>query len=170
MITDNIAMCVTRLSIVDWVNSKTQILLATFEDSESTSGKILCNFGSRTIVPVNWMCKKQTSVSQRLTGYVVISLDAGLRMGGLPALDLWDLVLEVLHSPFDVPARRNPLQEEVQSKYTSTNTKTRRHGNQDNDDLSNVDHVITSAKPCHFEAMLYIFEDNEAVIKIIIKG
>ena len=31
-------------------------------------------------------------------------------------------------------------------------------------------HVVTSAKPSQFEAQLYIFEDNEAVIKMIIKG
>ena len=28
----------------------------------------------------------------------VISLDAGLRMDGIPALDPWDVVIEVLHS------------------------------------------------------------------------
>ena len=28
----------------------------------------------------------------------IISLDAGLRMDGIPALDLWDLVIEVFHS------------------------------------------------------------------------
>ena len=92
VITVNIAMCVTRLSIVDWVYSKTQTLLGTFEDSESTSWKILCNFGSRTFVPVSSMCKKQTSVSHGSTGSDVISLDAGLRMDGKPALDLRDLV------------------------------------------------------------------------------
>ena len=31
-------------------------------DSKSTSGGVLCIFGSRTIVPISWMCKKQTSV------------------------------------------------------------------------------------------------------------
>ena len=33
------------------------------EDSKSTSGRILCIFGSQTFVPTSWMCKKQTSVS-----------------------------------------------------------------------------------------------------------
>ena len=33
------------------------------EDSESTSGGLLCVFGSHSFVPVSWMCKKQTSVS-----------------------------------------------------------------------------------------------------------
>ena len=36
------------------------------------------------------MCKKQTSASHSATESEVISLDAGLRMDGLPALDLWD--------------------------------------------------------------------------------
>ena len=60
-------------------------------DSKSTSGEVLCIFGSRTFVPISWMCKKQTSVSHSSTESEIISLDAGLRMGGPPALDFWDL-------------------------------------------------------------------------------
>ena len=37
-----------------------------FEDSKSTSVKILCIFGSHTFVPIKWMCKKQTSVPHSL--------------------------------------------------------------------------------------------------------
>ena len=44
------------------------------------------------------MCKKQTSVSHSSTESEDISLDAGLRMDGTPALVLWDLLIEVLHS------------------------------------------------------------------------
>ena len=44
------------------------------------------------------MCKKQTSVSHSSTESEKISLDAGLSMDGIPALDLWDVVIEVLHS------------------------------------------------------------------------
>ena len=69
------------------------------EDSKSTSGGVLCIFGSRTFVPISWMCKKQTSVSHSSTESEIISLDAGLRMDGLPALDLKDLVIEVLTNP-----------------------------------------------------------------------
>ena len=64
----------------------------------STSGGILCIFGSRTFVPISSVCKKQTSVSHCSTEAEIISLDAGLRMDGIPALDLWDLVIEVFHS------------------------------------------------------------------------
>ena len=67
------------------------------EDSKSTSRGILCIFGSRTFVPIRWMCKKQTSVSHSSTEAEVISLDAGLRIDGIPALNLCDLVIQVFH-------------------------------------------------------------------------
>ena len=47
------------------------------EDSKSTSGGLLCIFGSQTFVPISWMCKKQTSVSHCSTEAEIISLDAG---------------------------------------------------------------------------------------------
>ena len=53
-------------------------------------------FGSRTCVPISWMCKKQTSVSHSSTESEIISLDAGLRLDGIPALVLWDLIVFVL--------------------------------------------------------------------------
>ena len=65
------------------------------EDSKSTSGGTLCIFGSHTLVAISWMCKK-TSVSHSSTELEIVSLDAGLRLDGIPALDLWDLVLAVL--------------------------------------------------------------------------
>ena len=77
---------------------RTLILLEIVEDSESTSGGLLCIFGSHTFVPRSWMCKKQTSVSHSSTEAEITFLDAGLRMDGNPALDLWDLVIEVFHS------------------------------------------------------------------------
>ena len=66
------------------------------EDSKSTSGGTLCVFGSHTFVPISWMCKKQTAVSHGSTESEIISLDTGLRLDGLPALELWDLIVSVL--------------------------------------------------------------------------
>ena len=40
--------------------------------------------------------RSKSSVSHSSTESEIISLDAGLRMDGLLALDLWDLVIEVL--------------------------------------------------------------------------
>ena len=56
------------------------------EDSKPTSKGILCIFGSRTFVPISWMCKSQTSVSHSSTESEIISLDTGLRLDGIPAL------------------------------------------------------------------------------------
>ena len=66
------------------------------EDSKSTSGGALCASGSHTFVPISWMCKKQTSVSHSSTESEIISLDAGLRLDGISALDSWDLIVSVL--------------------------------------------------------------------------
>ena len=65
------------------------------EDSKSASGGTLCIFRSHTFVPISWMCKKQTAVSHSSTESVIISLDTGLRLDGLPALELWDLIVSV---------------------------------------------------------------------------
>ena len=42
------------------------------------------------------MCKKQTAVSHSSTESEIISLDTGLRLDGLPALELWGLIVSVL--------------------------------------------------------------------------
>ena len=79
--------------------------LGLFQDSDfagdleylkSTSRETLCIFGSHTFVPKSWMCKKQTAVSHSSTESEIISLDTGLRLDGLPALELWDLIVSVL--------------------------------------------------------------------------
>ena len=48
---------------------------------------------------------KQNSVSHSSTESVVISVDAGLRMDGIPAFDLWELLVDVLH-----PSNNQPVQ------------------------------------------------------------
>ena len=75
-------------------------------DSKSTSG----GFGGHTFVPIRWKCKKQISVSHSSTVAEVSSLDAGLRMDGIPALDLWDLVKKVFHSS---PNQSNNTKDQV---------------------------------------------------------
>ena len=73
-------------------------LAGDLEDSKSTSGAVLCISGSRTFASISRMCKKQTSLSHSSTQSELVSLDAGLRMDGLPGLDFWDVVIEVLRS------------------------------------------------------------------------
>ena len=93
-------------NVVMWRNTAQKCRLGFFqdsdfpgdlEDSKSRSGEVLCIFG-HTFVPISLMCKNQTSVSHSSTETEIFSLDAGLRMDGIPALDLWDLVIETFHS------------------------------------------------------------------------
>ena len=107
------------------------------------------------------MCKKQTSVSHSSTESEIISLDAGSRMDGIPALDLWDLIVTVLHGNTNQSkqVRGDPYKSPTRKKF---------HGKID--DVNNVDLVSSTTKSSHKEAVLYIFEDNDAVIKMIIKG
>ena len=130
------------------------------EDSKSTSGGTLCVFGSHTFVPTSWMCKKQTSVSHSSTESEMISLDAGLRLDGLFALELWDLIVSVLGNMTQTTERlvRPVIIDRSQRPQGKTNA------------LNNIDCVPSNVQSSHQEALLYVFEDNEAVIKMIIKG
>ena len=141
------------------------------EDSKSTSGGILCIFGSHTLVPISWMCKKQTSASHSSTEAEVISLDASLRIDGIPALDLWDSVIEVFHSSPN-QTNKNKDEREPQWNLSATLQSNMRRPiptTSTNPDLTNIDHVPSSGTHSG-STMLYVFEETEAVIKMIIKG
>ena len=97
----------TQHNNADWDFFKTQILAGDLEDSKYASGGVLCIFESH---PISWMCQKQTSVSLSSTEAEIICLGAGLRMDGIPALTLWDSVIEIFHS---VPNRIEQPKEEL---------------------------------------------------------
>ena len=76
------------------------------------------------IFPICWMNKKQTCVSHSSTRADIISLDAVFRVERIPALDLWDLTIEVLHSDSNrkqklKPERKNPSSKKVSEKKQS---------------------------------------------------
>ena len=155
----------TRHSIADWVCSKTQTLLANLRTRNQPREVSCVFFGSRTFVPVSWMCKKQTAVSHSSTESEIVSLDAGL-----PALDLWDIVIEVLRSTNNnVQPKHTSIQESGATPHSKTKAqKVKRR--QKVVQLSDVDFVLTDTHSSQNESQLHIFEDKEAVIKMIIKG
>ena len=55
------------------------------------------------------MCKKQTPVSHSSTESEIISLDTGLRLDVLPALELWDLIVSVFGSVSQISDRTGRL-------------------------------------------------------------
>ena len=91
--TNNIAMWPKLRNNAGWDCFKTLILQEILRTQNPLLEGTLCVFGSHTFVPRSWMCKKQTSASQSSTESEIISLDAGLRLDGIPALDLWDLIV-----------------------------------------------------------------------------
>ena len=107
------------------------------------------------------MCKKQTSVSHSSTESEIISLDTGLRLDGLPALELWDLIVSVLGN---VPRASDSTGKPV------ANVDKREKSQNRIDVIRDIDLVPSNVQSAHHEALLYVFEDNEAVIKMIIKG
>ena len=131
------------------------------EDSKSTSGGTLCIFGSHTFVPISWMCKKQTAVSHSSTESEIISLDTGLRLDGLLALELWDLIVSVLGNVSRVSDRSGQPECDIH-KHPKSHKKI--------DVMKDIDAVPSNVQSARQEALLYVFEDNEAVIKMIIKG
>ena len=88
-------------------------------------------------------------------------------MDGLLALDLWELVIEVLRSSSSTKPPTNPAAGNCSRDHKS---KPKQKGNRDVDQLSHVDYVTTNAHSSQGESQLYIFEDKEAVIKMIIRG
>ena len=121
----------------------------------------MCIFGSHTFVPISWMCKKQTAVSHSSTESEIISLDTGLRLDGLLALELWDLIVSVLGNVSRVSDRSGRPDNDVHKRHKSQKKI---------DVMEDIDSVSSNVQSARQEALLYVIEDNEAVIKMIIKG
>ena len=128
------------------------------EDSKSTSGGTLCIFGSHTFVPLSWMCKKQTSVSHSSTESEIISLDAGLRLDGMGS-DF--LVLGNTTQNHDKTGKPVVCRDKSHVQGQSRGVI---------NVLNNVDCVPSNVQCSHQEALLYVFGDNEAVIKMMKNG
>ena len=131
------------------------------QDSKSTSGGTLCIFGSHSFVPISWVCKKQTAVSHSSTESEIISLDTGLKFDDLLALELWDLIVSVFGSVSRVSDRSGHTDNDVHERHKSQKKI---------DVMEDIDSVPSNVQSSRQEALLYVFDGDEAVIKMIIKG
>ena len=164
MNTNSIVMWVILQNNAGWDCFKTPIL----QEILRTQNPLLeehYTFGGHTFVPISWMCKKQTSVSHSSKESEIISLDAGLRLDGIPALVLWDLIVLVLGNTTQNHDRKV---QPVVGRDTSHEPSQQSRGMFNV--LHNVDRVPSNVQFSHQEALLYVFEDNGAVIKMIING
>ena len=94
-----------------------------------------------------------------------------MRLDGIPALDVWDLIVVVLGNTNQSHKEQGDLfknKREVCSPPHKIHK--RKQSRRVINDLDNVDFIPSNVQSSHQEALLYVFEDNEAVIKMIIKG
>ena len=82
-------------------------------------------------------------------------------MDGLPALELWDQIVSVLGNVSRV-SDRSGKPESDDHKRQKSHSKI--------DVMKDIDLVPSNVHSANREALLYVFEDKEAVIKMIMKG
>ena len=94
-----------------------------------------------------------------------------MRLDGITALDLWDLIVSVFGNTIQTPDRSG---QPVVNKREACSPPHTIHKRQEYqrviNDLDNVDCVPSNVQSSHQDALLYVFEDNEAVIKMMKKG
>ena len=121
-------------------------------DSKSTGGAFIYLVGPNTCVPISWTCKKQGALSHSSTEAEIIALDMGLRMQGSPTLELWEEILAVMTRQERKATSRIPT---IHGMY---------------DICANIDFVPCTLPGPTCLGELVVLEDNDAVIKRIMKG
>ena len=142
--TNNIAMWETLPNNADWDCFKTPILQEIWR-IQNLHQVEHCAFLEVICVPISSMRKKQTSVSHSSTESEIISMDAGLRLDGILALDLWDLIVTVLHG-------NTNQRKQVQGDLSTSLSRKKIPGRVGY--LNGVDCVPSNANSCRQEAML----------------
>ena len=84
-----------------------------------------------------------------------------MRLDGLPALELWDLIVSVLGNVSRISDRSGQPDNDVYKRHKSEKKS---------DVMEDIDSFPSNVQSSRQEALLYVFEDNEAVIKMVIKG
>ena len=159
-ISHNIVMWETRHTIVDWVCFKILTLLVILR-TQNQPQEVSCVFLEVEHLFQSVGCARNRPLSSHSsTESEIISLDAGLRMDGLPALDLCDIVIEVLRSTNNTARQGRQAQGDLcgtgaipSTKTTKTPTEKRKS---EVEQLSNVDYVPTNTHSSHNESQLYI--------------
>ena len=116
--------------------------------------------GKNTFVPINWLCKKQGAMSHSSAEAEIISMDACLRLEGLPSLILWDLIIDIF----------NPQTKSMKKDRSSPSSTSQTSSDTIKEMFGSIDYVPPSLPITNGKGKLYVFEDNDAVIKMTVKG
>ena len=160
MNTINIVMWVILLNNADWDCFKTLTSREILKIRNPLLEEHCAFLEVIHIDPISGKCKKQTALSHSSTESEIISLDTGLRLKGLPALELWDLIVSVFGSLSQFSDRTG----------RPVDVKRNQKSQGEINVMENIDSVPSNVQSSHQEALLYVFEDNEAVINMIIRG
>ena len=131
--------------------------------------KNIVRFGSRTPVPISWMCLlKNFSFAQfnRIRNHF---FGCRIKDGWCTRTSFMDLIVAVLHGNTNQSnqACEDPCTNLVRAAPHKLPTRKKSHGMID---LDNIDFISSKVNISRKEALLYVFENNEEVIKMIIKG
>ena len=141
----------------DWDCSKTPTLREILRIQNLLLEEHCAFLESHTSVPISWMCKKQTSVSHNSTESEIISLDAGLRLVGILALDLWDLIVAVLGNTIQNRIEQGDLLKNKREVCSPPHTIHKRKQSQRViNDLDDVDFIPSNVQSSHQEALFYV--------------
>ena len=157
-------MWAMRLNIVDWGYFKIQTLQGILKTQINIRRSFVEHFLEVEHSYRSVGCAR--SKRQYLTAPQIVG--CCLRVDGLLALDLWDLVIEVLGTTHRI-LKQTQVCTRLTGAETQSTPKIKQVLNQ-NVDLSNIDQVPSNAHLSEKESQLYISEDNEAMIKMIVKG
>ena len=94
-------------------------------------------------------------VSHSSTESEIISLDTGLRLDGLPALELWDLIVSVFGSVSQISDRTGRPVDIKRNQKSQGKINV----------MENIDSVPSNVQSSRQEALLYVFEECSKTMK-----
>ena len=134
---------------------KTLIFQETTQKNNIRRHSVLC--GSLTFVPRSWMCKEQTSVPQKLKSFLSMQVHAWT-VFPFSLSRIWWLKYFIRYRTEQMDPREEPnMHNYIPIKHTNVIP-------------TNVDHTPSNATHSGSSTVLYVHEDNEAAIKMIIEG
>ena len=144
-------------------NTAQQCRLELFQDSdfeETLKTQNQHQEGSCVFSEVTRLCQQVGCARNRLQFHT--SLDAGLRMDGIHALTLWDLLIEVFHS--NRTKQKDPSESygKTRQHLSSQTCTTRSQIKHTNVIPTNIDHIPSNTKNSDSIAILYVFDDSDA--------
>ena len=145
--TNNIVMWVILLNNADWDCFKTLISREILKIRNPLLEEHCAFLEVIRLFQEGWMCKKQTAVSHSSTESEIISLDTGLRLDGLLALELWDLTVSVFGSVSQISDRSGQPDSDVKKHHKSQKRI---------DVMKDIDSVLSNVQSSRQEALLYV--------------